>query len=77
MYWRILRQLQPQYGERCVVKRLHNNKAQSGVFLYTTAGWQSSSGHISACDSNDRWCPLQDIVNNVADRIVSEMQAYR
>lgn len=78
MYWRIYGYATPANGEACIVGRVYNGETQTGVFDYHFNGsesyWENRGGYKVKCDKHDNWCPVQSVIDKVAEKIEDDIE---
>lgn len=77
MHWRIYGKETPPNLEDCIVGRVYKGETQTGVFTYHYFGsesyWEGKNGYTVKCDRHDNWCPVQSVIDNVAERIEDDL----
>ena len=76
MYWRVLHNSQPNTFQDCIIKRIVKGKKYMCIASYRNYSskpcWKPNYGPEFLADKNDCWCPVDDIIENVENRLKDE-----
>lgn len=78
MYWRHFKILIPENGKSCIVKRRSGKNFKYCLCTFYHFGseyvWETKQHSSFKCEINDAWCPVEDIITNVENRLFSEIR---
>lgn len=81
MYWVRYRESRPEDESLCIVATRIHNKMRAEIYTYVYEGdesyWVSKSGNKLKCANSDQWCAVEDIIEDVKDRIIDDMTLMR
>ena len=79
MFWSLYKYLHPHHGALCIMVRpSKSGKPISGMFSFNYCGdgsfWATKNGIRIKCLDIDKWCPVDDVIENVQDRLLDEFE---
>lgn len=79
MHWNTLKNVLPQNGQSCIVKRFKNNSLHYAICTFMHFGteyiWITSKHSKITCDFSDKWYAVDSMIDNIEQRLVTEIQS--
>lgn len=77
MEWKILCNVKPPEGVKCLVGRKVNHKSSYGIYTYVDSSkpyWKDKYGSCTDTYIYDHWCSVDDIISAVESRLEDDIK---